>query len=355
MKKIKILTAFLLVVSWISFAASRPSQSLSSWSRPLPSLPAGQLDIFFEKNEVTLAVIDSGLGGLSIMAEAAAALKKAGIFKKVNLVFFNALFSNESGYNSLKTRKEKILIFNSALHSLTRNFHPDLILIGCNTLSVLYEDTLFSKETKIPVLGIIEPGLRLLAQSLKETPGSLALIFGTETTISEGEHKKRLLKQGIEEERIVTEACPELASYIEKNYKSEETELLISAYVEEALAKIPELKRPIYISLNCTHYGYALPSWQKAFESRGLKPLAILNPNLVMLTFLWQPEYLSRFKSTKIQTRVVSMVEISREKIESLGDWLGKISPEIAASLAHYELKQNLFEWQKYVTSRKAD
>ena len=105
---------------------------------------------FFLKNEVTVAVTDSGLGGLSIMADAVERMRESKIFQKVNFIFFNALFSNKGGFNSLKTRKEKIQIFDSALKSLENNYNPDLILIGCNTLSVIYDDTSFSKETSTP-------------------------------------------------------------------------------------------------------------------------------------------------------------------------------------------------------------
>ena len=52
-----------------------------------------------QKDAITVAVTDSGLGGLSIMAEAAARLKELRLYRVVNLVFANSLFSNESGYN----------------------------------------------------------------------------------------------------------------------------------------------------------------------------------------------------------------------------------------------------------------
>ena len=63
---------------------------------------------FFRKNEVTIVITDSGLGGLSILADAVERLKDWKSFQKVDFVFFNALFSSEGGYNTLKTHQEKV-------------------------------------------------------------------------------------------------------------------------------------------------------------------------------------------------------------------------------------------------------
>jgi glutamate racemase len=312
-----------------------------------PATPS--LQSFFQKGSVTIAATDSGLGGLAVMAEAARRMKETGVFKKVDFVFFNALFSLAGGYNSLKTREEKILVFNSALESLEKNFHPDLILIGCNTLSILYKETVFSQRTKIPVVGIVEAGVELISRSLREKPGSAVIIFATPTTISEETHKKRLLEQGFAASRIIVQSCPELENYIEKDHAGDETEMLISACVDEALQKTAVPRPPLFVSLNCTHFGYSLPLWEKAFHEAGVKPLGLLNPNSRMINFLFRPDHLKRYERTEISARVVSMVEISREKIQSLGTWLQAVSPETAAALSHYEYNASLFEWKKEV------
>lgn len=322
-------------------------QSLFSCSGKKQLTPTEKLDRFFQKSEVTIAVTDSGLGGLSILADATERMREAKVFQKVSFVFFNALFSNKGGYNSLETREEKIRIFDSALKSLEKNYHPDMILIGCNTLSTIYDDTSFSLEAKIPAVGIIEAGVELIAQNLKASPGSKVMIFATQTTVSEETHKKKLEERGIQSERIILEACPELVNYIEEGYDSEETEMLISAYVDEALLKVQNIQSPLYISLNCTHYGYSFDLWRKAFKSNDLEPLDLLNPNSKMSDFLFEPQRWNRFKNTEVSSQAVSMVIISQEKKDSIGKWLKRISPQTAEALFNYELRENLFEWQK--------
>lgn len=308
---------------------------------------------FFLKNEVTVAVTDSGLGGLSIMADAVERMRKSKIFQKVNFIFFNALFSNKGGFNSLKTRKEKIQIFDSALKSLENNYNPDLILIGCNTLSVIYDDTSFSKETITPVVGIVEAGVELIAQKLETSPEAEVIIFATHTTVSEETHKKKLEEKGILSQRITLQTCPELVNYIEKGYASDETEMLISAYVADALHKMKDTQSPLYVSLNCTHYGYSLELWEETFRNFKVKPLGFLNPNSKMIDFLFEPQERNRFDGTEISIRVISMVEIGKEKIESIGKRLGETSPQTSETLSNYELKPNLFKWKEYVISER--
>jgi glutamate racemase len=305
----------------------------------------------FAKSDVTIAVVDSGLGGLSIMAELASRLGDARIFRRADLVFFNALFSNDSGYNSLPTRGEKIAVFDSALRSLAGLVHPDAILIGCNTLSVLLPDTPFARSGAVPVLGIVEPGVEMIAACLaaaSASPAPPVLIFGTETTVAEGEHRKRLAERGVADARIFTQACPELASFIEKGPLSEETGLLIESYVDEALAKLAASQKDIVVGLCCTHFGYSLDLWKKAFAARGVRA-DMVNPNAGLAEAMVPARLRGRAPSTEIRARALSMVEIGPEKIAGLGPRLRFASPEVAAALAGYELRPDLFEWRSFI------
>jgi glutamate racemase len=307
---------------------------------------SAKLEQFFRKKSVTIAVTDSGLGGLSVMAEAANRMKAARTFERADFIFFNALFSAEGGYNSLRAREDKVVIFESALESLEKKFHPDLILVGCNTLSVLFGDTPFARRAKIPVVGIIGAGVEMMAEGLRANPGSVVIIFGTPTTISEGTHQKELEKAGFPAGRIIPQSCPELESYIERDCSADETGMLISGFVDEAVRKLPPSRPPVFASLNCSHYGYSLPLWEGAFAEAGVRPLGILNPNSRMVDFLFAPGRAGRFPKAIVTARVVSMTEIGPAKIASLGRWLARISPETAGALANYRHVPDLFCWK---------
>ena len=301
------------------------------------------LDRFFRKKTVTIAVTDSGLGGLSVMADAVSRMKMAGVFKSVDFVFFNALFSAGGGYNTLARREDKLAILESALEGLEKRYRPDLILIACHTLSTLYDDTPFARRAEVPVVGIVGAAVEMIAAGLRAEPGAAVILFGTPTTISERAHERGLEAAGIAPDRIITQACPELESFIERDCASEETGLLISGFVDEAVRKMPAPRRPVLAALCCSHYGYSLPLWTRAFAEAGVEPLGVLNPNGRMADFLFGPERAGRFPGTKVTARVVSMVQISPETVLSLGGWLERLSPETAAALAAYQFVPDLF------------
>ena len=307
----------------------------------------------FAREAVTIAVTDSGLGGLSIMAEAAARLAAARSFRRVDLVFWNALFSNDSGYNNLPTRKEKIRIFDSSLRGLARTVKPDLILVGCNTLSVLLNDTPFARETDIPVLGIVETGADMLAEALAAHPGSVGLLLGTPTTISSGEHRRRIVAAGIAEDRLISQPCPNLVGLIETDWKGEDTARKIDALIGEAAARLVDSRSPVYAALFCTHFGYATALWEQAFARRGLALAGILNPNSRWIGRLDPPGAKGRFPQTEIRTRVISMVEIPEGVRAALGEWLERLSPETAAALRNYDRRPGLFEWERPRSRKK--
>jgi len=318
------------------------------WPQDVAPGAANSLDRVLAKDAVTIAVVDSGLGGLSITADLAARLEEARIFGRVDLVFFNALFANDSGYNSLPTRAAKIAVFDSALRSLAARAHPDVILIGCNTLSVLLPDTPFARAGGVPVLGIVEPGVDMILARLAasaSSPPPPVLIFGTETTIAEGEHRRRLIEKGVPDARIVAQACPELASHIERGPRSDETGLLIESYLDEALAKVRGDRTGAVVGLCCTHFGYSLDLWKKACADRGLEA-DIVDPNGGLAALLVPEQLRGRAPRVETQVRAYSMVEIGPEKIAALGPRLRAVSPKVADALAKYALVPDLFEWK---------
>lgn len=302
------------------------------------------------EDSLTIVVTDSGLGGLSVVADAARRMIERKVCRRVDLVFYNALFTGEGGYNSLPDRNDKIRVFNRALQDIQRRFAPELILVACNTLSVLADDTEFAAAGQTPVIGIVDAGVRLIADRLAADKQSRVILFATETTVAEDAHRAALLKRGFGTDRIILQACPELASYIERGYDSAETRLLIDAYVEEALARAGTLDGALYISFNCTHYGYALAAWRDAFEARGVPVAEYLNPNRTLIDGLWPDRVGDRPDSAAVRVRVISMVEIPEETRASIGSLLRQDSPATARALEEYQLIPDLFRWRDAVS-----
>lgn len=323
-----------------SFSPNQASQGIKIAASPWTQ--AERLDEIITRKKIKVALIDSGLGGLSIMAEAASRLEQRKIYRHVNLVFFNALFSSEGGYNALPTREARLKMLDRVLASLEKKVQPDLILVACNTLSTLYPFTDFAQKTKIPVLEIITPGVNLIVERLRQEPEAVAIILATPVTIEEDTHRQLLLNQGLASKRLIPQACPELELFIEKNPEGEETALLISAFLNEAVAKIPQPWPPVILSLNCTHYGYSLILWERAAQENGLN-FVLINPNSRLIDLWLKPDLRPRFSKTTLKVSCLSKVPIEEEKRQAIAPFLRKISPLTAEALLKYSFDPALF------------
>jgi len=329
----------LLILVVVSTQAAAQMEAVPEW---LPGL--------LEKESITIVVTDSGLGGLSVVADAAEKFRQHPVFKEVKLVFVNALFRDEGGYNSLQTREEKLEVFSSALQSMQDRYAPDIILVACNTLSVLIPDTSFVATSSVPVVGIVENGVEQIAQQLRDKPTGKNIIFATQTTVDEATHKNMLLGRGFDDEQIVAQSCPQLTLYIEQGYDSEYTEMLIDAYVDEALSQLGETTGPLSVSFNCTHFGYSMEFWKQAFASRGVEVAAFLNPNTMMVDFLLPTSLRKRYPQSEVSVKAVSMIDIPADRQDSIGRYLHTVSPATETALRDFELNSNLFEWRSLVS-----
>jgi glutamate racemase len=297
----------------------------------------------FNQTEVTFVVTDSGMGGLSVFAELISLIQSGHYFKKAKIVFFNALFDANSGYNRLATSFDKAQQFDKALFAIQKQYQPDYILIACNTLSVVYPDTPFVKLAEVPVIGIVEAGVNLIVDKLNQNPDSSVIILGTPTTIAAGSHCQKLIQSGIAANRIIQQGCLELTDSIEKGWNSPQTRKYIEFYVGLALQQFEKPDVPFFASLNCTHYGYAAEIWEAVLREKSNHLLGLINPNSAMLDFLRASNAANRYLKTDLQLEVVSKVEIPESIRSSIGNLLKRVSGEAEVALDKYNWKEDLF------------
>ncbi len=305
--------------------------------------PASFAEIVRTKSDVTIVVTDSGLGGLSVVADLAARLPASRMVRSARIVFVNAEPDPSFGYNDMKREADKARVFDAALTAMERRYSPDLVLIACNTLSVVYPGTEHARKASPDTVGIVAIGADLIARELDGKRDATVVIFATKTTIDSGAHRKFLVEKGFPSDRIVGEACPGLTGAIERDATGEETAAEIRRFVAEALAQLPEKKGPLVASLNCTHYGYAMPLWERAFASLGYPGIRILDPNPLMTNGVLRQAGATRYPETKVTVEVVSKVPIGPDTRANLGALLRPVSPATADALAKYRRVANLF------------
>lgn len=294
------------------------------------------------KDHLTIIITDSGLGGLSVHAYLDKLLRDRKVKPKVDLIFYNSLVDHDYGYNSMPDKAEKVRVFNKALNGMTK-FNPDIILIACNTLSVIFGETKFAKTTTIPVIGIVDLGIRYILDELGNDEKRKVIIFGTETTIASNQYKDKLIENGIESSRIINQAGKNLESEIQLNPKSDIVKSLISKFVDDAYKKIGYVETAPIAFLACTHYGYSLEIFQEILDAKFKQSIKILNPNKKMAKTLSEKLIVDRNHNTEISNKVISRVEIYEQEKKSLGKLLKKDSLYVADALINYELNINLF------------
>jgi glutamate racemase len=292
-----------------------------------------------------ILITDSGVGGLSVCAYAERFLRKNKIDGRFRLTYVNASRENDFGYNSMASRREKIDHFNRYLDIINSTYSPDLIYIACNTLSVLYGETRFSRTARVPVQGIVETGVDCLLRELERSADAIAAIFGTDTTIEEGTYTRLLLAEGIGESRVIAQACPSLADTISEDREGSLAKQKIARYVGDAIEKSSEKNERYVAYLACTHYGYRKDYFTKTFEDRNLN-VSVLNPNEFVAEELFSDLDRSGTKSeenTEIEVEFIARYRIPETALETISFFLEAVSPTTIAAFRDYTYAPDLF------------
>lgn len=298
-----------------------------------------------KKDHLKIIVTDSGLGGLSVQALLNKELQNSR-FQNIEIVYFNSLAHPQYGYNSLKNKSDKLSVFNNALIGMVKH-EPDIILIACNTLSVIYHQTEISKQINIPVIGIVENGVEMVLEAVKNHLNYDIIILGTETTINSNQHKKSLIEKGIVSNKIITQACKNLESEIQNDPKGKKVRELIEKYLVETENKIVDKSAKQFVLFACTHYGYSTNIFNEVCSDLFGNNFEILNPNLKMAKVLNEQSISEMKVNTSIKNKVLSKVKLFEVQIENLSELLKIDSIDTAQALKDYEYVPELFDFDK--------
>ncbi len=285
-------------------------------------------------------ITDSGLGGLSVCAGLEKLLRETQKGYGIELLYVNATPHDHAGYNALATQVERIALFDKFLWSTNAHFSPDEIVIACNTLSVIYEQTRFAGKTSVKVRGIVETGVALCDQNLALTDEKNLIVFATETTTEASTYPQNIRKDA----SIVAQACPGLAHAISNDSSGAASRKLLDRYIEDALAKFDQRPKSVFAFLGCTHYGYQMDIFKALFEERGIAA-KILNPNDLLIHQLQSGLVQSTAESSpELRVRFVSRYQIPQVEIDSMVAYLGKSAPLTLAALQNHEVLPDLFD-----------
>ncbi len=193
-----------------------------------------------------IGVFDSGVGGLTVLKEL------TDVLPFENYIYFGDTARVPYGTKSKRT----ITTFAAQIVDFLIKKDVKLIVAACNTVSS-NSMAFLCKKYKIPIVGVIKPGVEL---ALSLTDKKRIGVIGTQGTISSNKYKTLLLKKD-KKLKISEQACPLFVPLVEEGLISNKiTDLVIAEYLSE----FKKVRIDILI-LGCTHYPLLSGPLQKFF------------------------------------------------------------------------------------------
>lgn len=182
-----------------------------------------------------IGVFDSGIGGLTVLQRIIEVLPRE------NTVYLGDTARSPYGTKSVET----VLRYSFENSEFLVEKGVKIVVVACNTSSAIALERL-KENLSVPVIGVIEPGVRkALASSKSKKVG----VIGTEATIQSGAYTRALKAAGGAVE-IYSRACPLFVPLVEEGWTDNGVvELTVKAY----LGSLKQSGIDTLI-LGCTHY-----------------------------------------------------------------------------------------------------
>lgn len=191
-----------------------------------------------EVNERPIGMFDSGFGGLTV------ARAVIDLLPREHLVYLGD--TGRYPYGSRRLDEVRGFAHEIAAHLVDR-YGIKLLVVACNTATAAALDEL-ACELPVPVVGVIEPGVRALLQA---TSSGRTAVIGTVGTMASGAYQRALsaLAPGL---ALTSCACPGFVEFVERGVTTgPEANLLAARLLAPVVAADVDT-----LLLGCTHYPY---------------------------------------------------------------------------------------------------
>lgn len=201
-----------------------------------------------------IGVFDSGVGGLTVVAEMVKLLPNESI------IYFGDTGRAPYGGLTIDTLNQ----YAKEIVSFLTGQNVKALVVACNTMSTNCMDTL-EQMSPVPVVGMLKPGVEAVLESGKRS----VCLLATKATVESGAHT-RLLAQENPSIQVYAKACIDFVSLVEAGLsnspKAEEA-------AKEALAEFAGVDIEAVL-LGCTHY----PLMEQAIQKAAGKEAVLINP-----------------------------------------------------------------------------
>jgi len=189
-------------------------------------------------SDAPIAIFDSGVGGLTVMAAIARRLPQE------RLVYLGDTARLPYGTKSAETVTRYAV---QATRALMR-FEPKVIVVACNTASSVALPALTQAFAPVPVVGVVEPGARA---AVAASTSSVIAVIATEGTVRGGAYL-RAIHALSPKAQVVQRACPLFVALAEEGWTSGPVpEQAAKRYLEDIFGNFDS---PDTLVLGCTHF-----------------------------------------------------------------------------------------------------
>lgn len=191
--------------------------------------------------EAPIGVFDSGVGGLTVAAEIRRQLPRE------SLIYLGDTARVPYGPKSPATVRR----YASEILQWLLQREVKAVVVACNTVTAHAINELRKAAGRIPVIGVIEPGVRA---AVKASRGGRVGVIGTAGTIGSGAYRRELLRHNPALD-LVEQACPLFVPFVEEGWLEHRALRLVA---EEYLSPMREAQVDTLV-LGCTHYPLLKP------------------------------------------------------------------------------------------------
>ena len=186
-------------------------------------------------NNEPIGIFDSGIGGLTVMAEVMRFLPSE------NIVYFGDTAHVPYGSKS----KEAVTRFSVEIANFLLSKNVKMIVVACNTASAFALGTL-RRKFALPVIGVIEPGARAAVESTKSKRIG---VVGTEGTVQSRSYPAAIAAKNASV-KVFSRACPLFVPLVEEGWLTHDvTHRVAREYIAPLAARNIDT-----LVLGCTHY-----------------------------------------------------------------------------------------------------
>ena len=187
-----------------------------------------------------IAVLDSGLGGLTVVN----ALQR--VLPAEDLIYFGDTAHLPYGNKS----PAAVCGFVRQIVGFLRPMNPKHVVIACNTATALALPTISAEFPELSISGVIEPGARAAVAAAGAQRLPAIGVIATEATVRSKAYERAILQRR-NMARVMLRSTPLLAPMIEEGRTSDDplVETALRQYLQSMV-----LRKVDVLVLGCTHY-----------------------------------------------------------------------------------------------------